>query len=253
MKHYLFSALLCFLTCVPVGPIAAVRTIEFETTEVTSPDVAVSPDGEWLIFTILGHLFRLPVDGGTAEQLTFGPYYDSDPVFSPDGRRVAFVSDRDGSAGNVFLLDLANGEITQVTREPQVGRPTWTPDGQAIVYLRFMFVGMRYSAVPALVRRVALQGAPSGRALSGGEPETLSAPSRLFRSVFYLPDGRLAWTVVEREAEPSGWMTRIEVMSSQDRGGYPAMVARGTVSTLRTLALKGNAADQSRYCGRAHD
>ena len=212
------------------------RTIEFETTEVTSPDVAISPDGQWLIFTMLGHLFQLPVEGGTAEQLTFGPYYDDEPVFSPDGRRVAFVSDRDGSEGNVFVLELATGEITQVTDEPWAGRPTWTPDGQAIVYLRFMLVGMRYSAVPALVRRVALQGTPSGGALSGGEPETLSAPPRLFSSVFYLPDGRLAWTVVEREAEPSGWMTRIEVMSSQDRGGYPAMVARGTVSTLRSLA-----------------
>ena len=42
------------------------RTIEFETSEVTTPDVAVSPDGEWLIFTMLGHLFRLPVEGGDA-------------------------------------------------------------------------------------------------------------------------------------------------------------------------------------------
>ena len=75
------------------------RTIEFETTEVTEADVALSPDGEWLIFTMLGHLFRLPVEGGDAEQLTFGPYYDTDPVFSPDGARVAFVSDRDGRRG----------------------------------------------------------------------------------------------------------------------------------------------------------
>ena len=64
---------------------------------------------------MLGHLFRLPVEGGTAEQLTFGPYYDTDPVFSPDGTRVAFVSDRDGSSGNVFVLELATGQITQVT------------------------------------------------------------------------------------------------------------------------------------------
>ncbi len=212
------------------------RTIEFETTEVTTPDVALSPDGQWLIFTMLGNLFRLPVEGGTAEQLTFGPYYDTDLAISPGGNRVAFVSDRDGSEGNVFVLELATGQVAQVTHESWAGRPTWAPDGQTIVYLRFMLVGMRYSAVPALVRRVALQGAPSGGAPSWGEPETLSAPPRLFRSVFYLPDGRLAWTVVEREAEPSGWMTRIEVMSSQDRGGYPAMVARGTVSTLRALA-----------------
>ena len=43
------------------------RTIEFDTTEVTRADVTVSPDGQRLIFTIVGHLFRLPVEGGTAE------------------------------------------------------------------------------------------------------------------------------------------------------------------------------------------
>ena len=221
------------------------RTIEFETTEVTAPDVAVSPDGEWLIFNMLGHLFQLPVAGGTAEQLTFGPYYDSEPVFSPDGRRVAFVSDRDGTEGNVFVLELATGQITQVTHEPSTGqlhwspgagRPTWTPDGQAIVYLRFVREAGRYE-VPALVRR---------QPLSGGQPETLSAPPRLFRSVFYLPDGRLAWTVIEPEQGSSSASTRIEVMSPQ-----------GTVSTLRTLSgyadhVVVSPTGDGLYCDRRH-
>ena len=192
------------------------HTIEFETTEVTRADVTVSPDGQSLIFTILGHLFRLPVEGGTAEQLTFGPYYDGDPVFSPDGNRVALVSDRDGNEGNVFLLELATGQLTQVTHEPWAGRPTWTPDGQAIVYLSFpgeRSTTHRASLVPALVRRVSL---------GGGEPETLSAPPRLFRSVFYLPDGRLAWTVVEREGPNPNRTTRIEVMSPQGGGVHRA-------------------------------
>ena len=48
------------------------RTIEFETSEVTTPDVAISPDGQWLIFTLLGHLFRLPVEGGDAEHRAAG-------------------------------------------------------------------------------------------------------------------------------------------------------------------------------------
>jgi imidazolonepropionase-like amidohydrolase/Tol biopolymer transport system component len=223
MKAYLVRIFLCLLTCALVGGLAAARTIEFETTEVTAADVTVSPDGQWLIFTMLGHLFRLPVEGGTAEQLTFGPYYDSDPVFSPDGNRVAFVSDRDGSDGNVFVLELATGQITQVTHETWAGRPTWTPDGQGIVYLSYVFEAAQPKRgwgsariFPALMRRIAL---------SGAEPETLSAPLRLFRSVFYLPDGRLAWTVIGKpETGSPRWTTRIEVMSAQ-----------GTVSTLRTL------------------
>ncbi len=210
------------LSLVLVCPVAAQddgwRTIEFETTEVTDAGVALSPDGEWLIFTLLGHLFRLPVEGGEAEQLTFGPYYDTDPVFSPDGSRVAFVSDRDGSEGNVFVLELATGEIAQVTHEAWAGRPAWSPDGEEIVYLRFVreaFKAETWYSMPALVRRVRL---------ATGEPEALSSAPRLFRSVFYLPDGRLAWTVLDFDAGSMGLSTRIEVLG-----------AEGTLSNLRTL------------------
>ena len=233
MRAVRLCSLLFMLSCLSVCPVAAARTIEFETNEVTGAGVTVSPDGHSLIFTILGHLFRLPVEGGIAEQLTFGPHYDDEPVFSPDGARVAFVSDRDGSEGNVFVLELATGETTQVTHESSAGRPTWSPDGKAIVYLRFTREardsyrrGSVLGPIPSVVRRVALRS---------GEPETLSTPARLFRSVFYLPDRRLAWTVVERERgsaaipwgrqrSPRG-VTRIEVVSPE-----------GTVSNLRTLA-----------------
>ena len=77
--------------------------------------------------------------------------------------------------------------------------PAWSPDGQAIVYLGFVRealvassppTGRSWHSVPALIRRVSL---------TAGQPESLSAPPRLFRSVFYLQDGRLAWTIVEPE------------------------------------------------------
>ena len=51
----------------PTGE-ATTRTLDFPTTQVTGADVAVSPDGERLVFTILGHLYSVPVQGGTAEQ-----------------------------------------------------------------------------------------------------------------------------------------------------------------------------------------
>ena len=115
----------------------------------------------------------------------------------------------------MFVLDLATRRITQLTHDVRAGwtRLTWSPQGHAIVYLRFAAVPMAWDELlPAIVRRVLVDG---------GEPETLSARARLFRAVFYLPDGGLAWTVVEPGMPRR---TRIEVRSPN-----------GMVSPLRTL------------------
>ena len=118
------------------------RSMKISTKEVTDPDVGVSSDGSWLVFTALGHLFQLLTKGGVAKQLTFGPYYDSAPAISPDGTRVAFISDRDvSSQGNVFVLDLASGQIHQLTNEAWVDRPVWSPDGKSLVFLSYQITG----------------------------------------------------------------------------------------------------------------
>ena len=83
-----------FILCLPLG---IARTIEFDSREATGADVTTFPDGKSLVFMILGHLFRVPVAGGRAEQLTFGPYFSRCPVVSSDGSRVAFISNNDDS------------------------------------------------------------------------------------------------------------------------------------------------------------
>ena len=113
------------------------RTVTIETREVTSPDVAVSPDGRTLVFTLLGHLFRIDAEGGAAEQLTFGPFYDEDPAFSPDGRRIAFASDRGGGEANLFVLALDTGVLRQVTDGFWAARPVWAPDSESLLYLSY--------------------------------------------------------------------------------------------------------------------
>src|SRR5919109_3304697 len=72
------------------------ETIEFETSEVTWPSLDVSPDGKTIIFDLLGDLYTMPIDGGTATRIMGGLSFDSQPVFSPDGRTIAFLSDRSG-------------------------------------------------------------------------------------------------------------------------------------------------------------
>jgi Tol biopolymer transport system component len=196
-----------------LGAMTVTRTIEFDMKQVTQPDVAVTPDGQTLIFTMLGHLFRLPIEGGAAEQLTFGPYYDTDIAISPDGTRVAFVSDRDGSEGNIFVLDIASKQVSPLTHEARAGRPAWSPDGQAIVYLSFEPRNPRSTS--AVVRRISLKG---------GEAETISPQASDFGSLFYLSDGRLAWSVSERNSKTSKSSTRVEAANPQGKATVLATI-----------------------------
>jgi Tol biopolymer transport system component len=182
------------------------RTIEFDTKQVTQPDVAVTPDGKMLIFTMLGHLFRLPIEGGAAEQLTFGPYYDTDIAVSPEGSRVAFVSDRDGSEGNIFVLDVASKQLSPLTHEDRVSRPVWSPDGQTIVYKSFE--PRNPWSTSAVVRRISLES---------GEAETISPQAGDFGSLIFLSDGRLAWSVSERNSKTSKRTTRVEAADPEGK------------------------------------
>ena len=113
---------------------ASFRTITIDTSEVTTPAVAVTPDGRTLVFSAIGHLFELPIAGGATTQLTFGPSYDFDPAMSPDGSRIAFASNRDGSGSNIFVLDRASKRVTQISREVEAARPVWSPDAKTIAY-----------------------------------------------------------------------------------------------------------------------
>ncbi|MEZ4586715.1 MAG: amidohydrolase family protein [Gemmatimonadales bacterium] len=97
----------------------------------------LSPDGRTIVFDLLGDLYTLPVTGGTATRITSGPAFDMQPRFSPDGRRIVFVSDRSGSM-NLWLADPDGGNAAALTREKTwaFASPDWTPDGEYVVTRR---------------------------------------------------------------------------------------------------------------------
>ena len=110
------------------------RTLSFTTDEGTWISLDVSPDGQEIVFDLLGDLYLMPITGGEATRLTQGMGYNAQPRFSPDGDRVVFISDRDGGE-NVWILSTDLSDTIQVTRgkDETYLTPVFTPDGEYVV------------------------------------------------------------------------------------------------------------------------
>lgn len=113
------------------------RPLRFTTDEGTWMSVSVSPNGQTLVFDLLGDLYTLPIGGGKATRITSGQGFDAMPSFSPDGRQVAFVSDRSG-ASNLWVVNSDGSNPRAITRTERFHyvSPTWTSDGRAILVSR---------------------------------------------------------------------------------------------------------------------
>ncbi len=75
---------------------------------------AISPDGSTIAFTYKGDIFTVPTAGGTARQITTGKAYDTTPVWSPDGKTLAFASKREGSL-DVYTVAAGGGTPVRLT------------------------------------------------------------------------------------------------------------------------------------------
>lgn len=94
---------------------------------------ALSPDGRTMAFAWRGDLWTVPVTGGTARRLTIHPATEGSPCFSPDGTRLAFVSDREGSR-QVYIMPAAGGSPEQKTWHTEgYDIEDWLPDGQNLL------------------------------------------------------------------------------------------------------------------------
>ncbi|MEE8218580.1 MAG: amidohydrolase, partial [Vicinamibacteria bacterium] len=110
------------------------KDVAFTTDEGTWLSLDVHPDGRRLVFSLLGDLYLLPMEGGDARRITSGPGYDVQPRFSPDGAWIAFASDRGGTE-NLWICDLEGKRARAISSEEDafVNSPAWTPDGRYLV------------------------------------------------------------------------------------------------------------------------
>ncbi len=121
----------------PTLPLKPERKIEFTVDEGTWLSLAVSPDGKSILFDMVGDLYTLPMQGGQAKRITSGLPFDSQPVFSPDGKMIAFTSDRDGS-DNLWIATADGSDPKQLSKDKQGDfiSPAWTPDGEYVLVSR---------------------------------------------------------------------------------------------------------------------
>ncbi|MFH5831881.1 amidohydrolase family protein [Halalkalibaculum sp. DA3122] len=145
MRFYLYTVLLICCTTLataqekeeawdvtdPGGPY---EEVEITTNEGTWMNLDVSPDGDHIVFDLLGDIFIMPVEGGEARILREGPAYEIQPRFSPDGSQISFTSDA-GGGDNIWVMDRDGTDARQVTNEEfrLLNNAVWSPEGDYLV------------------------------------------------------------------------------------------------------------------------
>lgn len=115
-------------------PAAPIERLTFEAREGTWMAPDVSPDGRTILFDLLGDIYALDAAGGTARPWMTGDAFETQPVFSPDGRQVAYISDKSGAA-NLWVAnaDGSNARKLSADTEPAIyTSPAWSADGRYV-------------------------------------------------------------------------------------------------------------------------
>ena len=213
-------------------PLETKDKLEFETDEGTWISLDVTPDGRAVVFELLGDFYKVPIDGGDAVRLTDGTPYDAQPRLSPDGKWIAFISDRSGS-DNLWIAKIDGTEPRKLSNEAQdaVISPAWTPDSQYVV------ASIRATGGTQL-RMFHINGG-TGIPLSGGGSDAppagppaagASGPTRLGASV--APDGRYLFVA---QAGTGTGLARWQVARFDMRSGDSDVITQAEGGGLRPL------------------
>jgi dipeptidyl aminopeptidase/acylaminoacyl peptidase len=157
-------------------------------------------DGEGYLNDLRNHLYVFDVQARTSQQITSGPYDDAEPAWSPDGKWLAFSSNRTAEPDanentDIFVVPAAPGFVPRaVTTSPATDQsPAWSPDGKLIAYVEggdpkdFWYGTSHIAVVPAM----------AGGAGGGGPRPLTAALDRNVSEPRFAPDGRSIYFLIE--------------------------------------------------------
>ncbi|MCM1450585.1 MAG: hypothetical protein NC082_09590, partial [Clostridiales bacterium] len=114
--------------------VAAIATSMQAVTPLWLRDVKISPDGQTIAFTYRGDIYTVSSKGGEARRITATEDYESNPVWSPDSKKLAFASDKHGNF-DVYVVNAKGGVPTRVTTYSASEIPeAFSPDGKYVIY-----------------------------------------------------------------------------------------------------------------------
>lgn len=116
-----------------LNPPFKLNSVQIDTDETTWSSLDVAPDGKKFFFDMLGDIYVVDIGGGEARALTQDFAWNIQPAVSPDGTKIAFISDRDGIS-NVWVMNIDGTNLKQISKEKKniIHSPKWSPDGEYI-------------------------------------------------------------------------------------------------------------------------
>jgi imidazolonepropionase-like amidohydrolase/Tol biopolymer transport system component len=117
-----------------IHPPEGTKEVSFTLSEGTWMNLDVSPDGQHIVFDLLGDIYELPISGGTAKVLRQGLAWEVQPRYSPDGKQILFTSDA-GGGDNEWVMQADGSNPKSVTTEDfrLLNNGVWMPNGNYIV------------------------------------------------------------------------------------------------------------------------
>ena len=116
-----------------LNPPFDLATVSIDTNNTTWSSLDITPDGKSIVFDMLGDIYVTDMSGGNAKALTQDFAWNIHPAVSPNGEKIAFISDR-GGLSNLWVMDKNGENLKQLSTEKNnlIHSPKWSPDGEYI-------------------------------------------------------------------------------------------------------------------------